>query len=247
MQTEHGVENYLPSNPSKKQRVADEIDVLWKEAGPLYIDLCAHKNTGSRGAEIKAFRPPPTGGLCQAQVDGCQVGDVLIGLNQLTNAKEVEVMPFMKIIGHIKNTKWPLRLRFRRHAQNKKQGGAVRKYAKKSPLQAGQRKATTPDGKSDRKPTEKFAEVARADPNIILEIVNRLNRVQQNQNDIFNRMVRFGSRLENPTPHIAVAASCALLLWSCRHVFRRHRLIACSPLPPHPPLPPLHFPSLISP
>jgi hypothetical protein len=107
MQTKHGVENDLPSSPSKKQRVADEVDVRWKEAGPLYIDLRAHKNAGSRGAEIKAFQPLPTG-LCQAQVDGCQVGDVLIGLNQLTNAKEVEVMPFMEMIGRIKNAKWPL-------------------------------------------------------------------------------------------------------------------------------------------
>jgi hypothetical protein len=92
-----------------------EVEVKWAEEGPLYIDLRAHTNS-THGAVLKAFRTPPDGEPCQAEADGAQVGDVLVGLN----AKSVETMLFMDIIGHIKSCEWPLTMRFRRPVESKR-------------------------------------------------------------------------------------------------------------------------------
>jgi hypothetical protein len=89
-----------------------EVEVIWAEEGPLYIDLRANTNS-THGAVLKAFRTPPDGEPCQAEADGAQVGDVLVALN----AKNVETMLFMEIIGYIKNCEWPLLMRFRRPAE----------------------------------------------------------------------------------------------------------------------------------
>lgn len=102
-----GLTGSNPSSPTNSRDPAFTIEVVYKEPGPLFVDLVSRGD--GKGAYVKSFRRPPDGVAGAAEADG-RVGpeDELYAINGLV----VTDFSFGDIIQAAKRATFPLTLTF---------------------------------------------------------------------------------------------------------------------------------------